>query len=138
MDLWCKVQDVLSGKHLKKHRNDKHEFAFSGLLRCGHCGCALVGEIKKKRYIYYHCTHFKRHCPEPYVREEVLEDEFNAVLRGLHFPAINIETVQLRQPFDLIADMAAIPALKAPDSGAFQAESSLRRGRRDSNPRRPT
>jgi hypothetical protein len=29
----------------------KHEFAFSGLVACGYCGCSLVGEIKKQRYI---------------------------------------------------------------------------------------
>ncbi len=34
----------------------KHDFAFSGLIACGHCGCAMVGEIKKERYVYYHCT----------------------------------------------------------------------------------
>jgi site-specific DNA recombinase len=45
---------------------------------------------------------------------------------------------KLRQPFDLIADMAALPALETPVSGASQAESSLWRGRRDSNPRPPT
>jgi hypothetical protein len=29
--------------------------AFSGLITCGHCGCAMVDEIKKGRYVYYHC-----------------------------------------------------------------------------------
>jgi hypothetical protein len=33
-----------------------------------------VGEIKKSRYVYYHCTGYKGKCPDPYVREEVLED----------------------------------------------------------------
>lgn len=63
----------------------QHNFAFSELLTCGHCGCALVGELKKKRYVYYHCTGYKGKCPEPYVREEALEQQFTQVLRRLRF-----------------------------------------------------
>lgn len=40
-------------------------FAFSGLIACGHCGCSLVGEIKKQRYVYYHCSGYKGGCEEP-------------------------------------------------------------------------
>ena len=54
----------------------KHEFALTGLVHCGHCGCLMVGELKKQRYVYYHCTGNRGRCGEPYVREERLEDEF--------------------------------------------------------------
>jgi site-specific DNA recombinase len=46
---------------------------------------ALVGEIKKQRYVYYHCTGFKGKCPEPYVREEVIATQFATVLDRLVF-----------------------------------------------------
>jgi hypothetical protein len=46
------------------------ESGFHGLVFCGHCGCALTAEIKKGRYVYYHCTGYKGKCPEKYVREE--------------------------------------------------------------------
>ena len=55
-ELWERVQGVLDGRHAKKNRRVKHDFAFSGLIACGHCGCSIVGEIKKQRYVYYHCT----------------------------------------------------------------------------------
>jgi site-specific DNA recombinase len=84
-DLWEQVQDVLDGRHASKLRRSKHDFAFSGLIACGHCGCALVGEIKKQRYVYYHCTGFRGKCPEPYVREEVLARAFTAELGRLTF-----------------------------------------------------
>jgi site-specific DNA recombinase len=84
-DLWEQVQDVLDGRHARKNRRSKHDFAFSGLITCGHCGCALVGEIKKQRYVYYHCTGFRGKCPEPYVREEVIERQFAAVLGKMNF-----------------------------------------------------
>jgi site-specific DNA recombinase len=44
-----------------------------------------VGELKKKRYVYYHCTGNKGKCQEPYVREGVLEVQFTAALRRLKF-----------------------------------------------------
>ena len=84
-ELWERVQGVLDGRHAKKLRRSKHDFAFSGLLTCGHCGCALVGEIKKGRYVYYHCTGYRGKCPERYVREEVLEAEFATLLGRLSF-----------------------------------------------------
>jgi site-specific DNA recombinase len=82
-ELWERVQAILSRRSEKKHRKAKHDFAFSRLITCGHCGCALVGEIKKGKYVYYHCTGFKGKCPEPFTREEVLEGRFTEVLRGL-------------------------------------------------------
>ena len=84
-DLWERVQGVLDGRHTKKHRRVKHDFAFSGLIACGHCGCSIVGEIKKQRYVYYHCTGYKGRCGEPYVREEVLEAQFTELLGRLRF-----------------------------------------------------
>ena len=45
----------------------------------------MVGEIKKGRYIYYHCTGLKGKCPEPYTREELLEERFTALLKGIAF-----------------------------------------------------
>ena len=84
-ELWERVQDVLDGRHAKRHRRAKHEFAFSGLIECGHCGCAIVAEIKKQRYVYYHCTGYKGKCDEPYVREEVLEQQFADLLGRLTF-----------------------------------------------------
>lgn len=40
----------------------------------GHSGATLIGEIKKGKYVYYRCSHYKTDCNEPYVREEVLEE----------------------------------------------------------------
>jgi site-specific DNA recombinase len=82
-ELWEKVQTMLRSRGVRKPRRVKHNFAFSGLITCGHCGCALVGEIHKGRYIYYHCTGGKGKCQEPYVREEVLEQKFTELLRRL-------------------------------------------------------
>ncbi len=70
----------------------KHDFAFSGLIACAKCGCSVVGEIKKQKYIYYHCTGYADKCRgEPatcrrrHVRDEVLEQQFTKMLGRLHF-----------------------------------------------------
>lgn len=82
-DLWERVQQVMDSRFAKRHRKGKCDFAFSGLISCGHCGCSLVGEIKKGRYVYYHCTGYKGKCPEPYTREEILEERFAGFLKDL-------------------------------------------------------
>ena len=85
-EIWARVQGVLDGRNASKLRGSStHDFAFTGLVRCGHCGCAMVGEIKKKKYIYYHCTGHKGKCGEPYTREELLEERFTALLKKLRF-----------------------------------------------------
>jgi site-specific DNA recombinase len=93
-ELWERVQGVLDGRHAKKHRRVKHDFAFSGIIACGHCGCSIVGEIKKQRYVYYHCTGYKGRCEEPYVREEVIEQQFTDLLGRLKFDDEVLEWVR--------------------------------------------
>lgn len=82
-ELWQAVQVALDRRLAKRKKEKDHSFAFSGLVTCGHCGCALVGEIKKGKYVYYHCTGFRGKCPEPYTRQEALEEEFSRLLRTL-------------------------------------------------------
>ncbi len=92
IDLWERVQGVMDGRNTKKPKRSKHNFAFSGLIACAKCGCSVVGEIKKQKYIYYHCTGYADKCQgEPascrrkHVREEILEKQFTDMLGRLHF-----------------------------------------------------
>jgi len=93
-ELWQRVQNVLDGRFSKRSRKRKHGFAYSGLIRCGHCGCSLVGQIQKKRYVYYHCSGAKGKCPEPYTREEVFEDLFTDILGQLEFDEEVLEWIR--------------------------------------------
>ncbi len=92
-EVWERAQKVLYGRKDQKLRRSKWDFAFSGIVTCGHCGCAMVGEIKKGKYVYYHCTGFKGKCNEPYVREEVFVEQFGRLLRGLSFDRSVLEVV---------------------------------------------
>ncbi|MFA5386502.1 MAG: recombinase family protein [Candidatus Paceibacterota bacterium] len=59
---YWKVQEILGRKG--RPRPKKHQFAFTGLIRCGECGCMVTAEEKENRYgyhyTYYHCTWKKR------------------------------------------------------------------------------
>lgn len=61
-----KVQIILGRKG--KPRPKTHKFAYTGMIRCGECGCRHTAEHKKKmikgtgeikEYTYYHCTRKK-------------------------------------------------------------------------------
>ena len=92
--VWERVQEVLTRRHEKKHRKTTHDFAFSGLVDCGHCGCSMVGEMKKGRYVYYHCTGYRGKCAEPYTREEQLKQRFADGLRALVIPTAILDWLQ--------------------------------------------
>ena len=92
VELWDRVQAVMDGRFAKKHRRMTYDFAFSGLIACSKCGCSVIGEIKKQRYVYYHCTGYADKCQgnpatcrRKYVREEALELQFTSLLGRLHF-----------------------------------------------------
>jgi site-specific DNA recombinase len=101
VELWERVQGVLDGRFAKKATRGKHDFAFSGLIACHACGCSVVGEIKKARYVYYHCTGYADKCQgnpascrRKYVREEALEAQFTELLGRLKFDDEILEWVR--------------------------------------------
>jgi site-specific DNA recombinase len=82
--LFEQVQDVLRGYNRPKYR--KHQFAFAGLLTCAHDGLTVTAEVKKAKYIYYHCTGYKGKCGLPYMKEEILGKQFGNVLKNIYVP----------------------------------------------------
>jgi hypothetical protein len=43
----------------------------------------VTAEIKKGRYIYYHCTQSQKNCDELYYREEELAPQFETLVKGI-------------------------------------------------------
>lgn len=84
-DLFNKVQCVFNTDGKSRFR--KRNFLFKRFLKCGRCGCAIVGEIKKGKYIYYHCTRGKGECDQPYVREELLNEQLVEIFRAIQIDA---------------------------------------------------
>ncbi len=56
------------------------------------CGCAISAQIKKGKYIYYHCSGYKGNCKQPYVPQRDVEAEFTQLLDNVQ---ISQETQQL-------------------------------------------
>jgi len=81
--LFDRVQAVIAQRN--DTRATVHRFPYTGLLKCARCGCAITAEIKKDRYIYYHCTFDKGNCGGSYVREEELERQFEEILGEFQF-----------------------------------------------------
>ena len=101
VELWERVQGVLDRRNANKAKRGRHDFAFSGLIACAKCGCSVVGEVKKHRYVYYHCTGYADKCQgnpascrRHYVREEVLEKQFTELLGQLQFDDELLEWVR--------------------------------------------
>ncbi len=80
-ELWDRAQEALIRKN--KGKLTQRNFAFSGMMTCAFCGCALTSEIKKGRYVYYHCTGKRGKCAKPYVRQEVIEEKYGQVIRNI-------------------------------------------------------
>ena len=80
-ELFDAANDVLSGRgHRTKPR--AHGYAFSNIAQCGLCGCRIIGERKKGKYVYYHCTFSKgRHTGVRYHREIAFASMFDDVVR---------------------------------------------------------
>jgi len=83
-DTFDRVQGVLAGRNRPKL--GKHQFAFSGLMQCAYDNCAVTAEIKKSKYVYYHCTGYRGKCDLPYFREEVIGKRLGEILKNIHIP----------------------------------------------------
>ena len=83
-ELYALCQNIIKSRASKS--KSKHDFVFSNLLKCSKCGCSLVGEIKKGKYIYYHCTGNKGgNCKsKSYIREEKIEKAIFEIFDKLH------------------------------------------------------
>ena len=91
-ELFDAVQKAFEAQNRPKET--KRGFAYTGLMTCANCGCAITGQIKKNRYIYYHCTGFRGNCKMPYIREETLSEKFADIVKKIHIGSSMVELVK--------------------------------------------
>lgn len=84
-ELFYRVQDrLIDPDKTRKHNID---FAYTGLIRCGYCGCLLTAELKKGKYIYYHCTGNKGgNCKRDYINETKIDKTIAEILKLIIIP----------------------------------------------------
>jgi len=85
-----RVQQIIHGNvHVQPQ---KHEFAFTGLITCGNCGCSVTAERKVKyykqtrrsvAYEYYHCTHKLRNCKQRSINGNELERQVDELIESI-------------------------------------------------------
>ncbi len=82
------------------------EFDFTRLIKCGTCGSGVTAEEKFKRYkddtirryVYYHCNRSRdMHCPEKYIREEVLIEQLFKVMDQINLNKISAQEKLIRE-----------------------------------------
>ena len=88
LGVWEKVQRIRRDRYNFRTRRTKRMFPYARLLKCAHCGRAIVGEMKKKKHIYYHCSGYSRDgkkpaCARKYVTQAALEQQFIDLLGQL-------------------------------------------------------
>lgn len=106
-DQFLKAQSIIGSTRKKKkgifatiqtERPSKKEFAFTGAIVCGECGCMVTAEQKTKTlattgkqvsYIYYRCTHkkdtslLKKCAQKGCLPESVLDEQVAEILASL-------------------------------------------------------
>lgn len=89
-------------------RPKTRKFTLSGFLKCHNCGCAITAEIKKNKYIYYHCTNGKGGCDQK---------SFNANENKLHEQITkNLESLRISPKIVDIVYKAKLEELEQTDA----------------------
>ncbi len=89
-----RIQVLLGRKG--KPRKKTHDFAYTGIIRCGECACLVSADKKRKiikttgkpaEYTYYRCTHKKpsQKCLQPAVEVKELEKQIDEKLAQYEF-----------------------------------------------------
>ncbi len=84
-EVFYRVQQVLDGRTSRLGYGTV-EIAYRGMVRCSKCGASYSGEIKKGKYVYYHCTGRQSGCDARYVAEEIFTRGFAEILDSMHIP----------------------------------------------------
>ena len=92
-ELFDEVQQIKAG-YMKKHSKFAGlPYIYRGMISCATCGCMITPEIKKGKYVYYHCTEYKGKHKADYVREEELTAQFALMYKNLQIPPDVIEQI---------------------------------------------
>ena len=86
VDEFEKVQVLLGRPRLTRPKI--RTFAFTGMIRCGKCGCAITAEQHTKpsglTFVYYHCTRKRKpRCNEPAIPLRELEPQIVSFLKDI-------------------------------------------------------
>ncbi len=130
------LQDIVEGR--TKPRQFRHDFALTGIIRCGVCKYCITAEEKTKKYKngnsqvfqYYRCTSKGAiKCRQPYTPVKKLESQFASELAELElessFKEWALEELELTKEKDNDANKNSFEALKAALDGVNKRMDNL-------------
>ena len=92
------AQEIMDGR--ASRRAQIHEFAFTGMIRCGECGASITAEERTKHqkngnshhYAYYRCTRKgSKPCHQPPIPLKEMEGQIMEVLGQISIPPLFAE-----------------------------------------------
>ena len=95
--LFERVHDIKSGRKVKKFT--RHNHLYRGLIRCQHCGLALIGEWQKG-HVYYRCH--TSGCALKTIREDRVDEAIAVTLEHLSLSPNDLATARQRLPALLV------------------------------------
>ena len=103
--LFDQVQEVMAKKYNSKPQ--KHEFDFTGFIKCKNCDSFITAESHKKfykktnreaTYVYYRCVKKRGVCDQPYVTESDVESQLRELVAS-----VALSEVWAKKMFELLA-----------------------------------
>jgi hypothetical protein len=61
-------------------------YAYRGLIACGECGCRITFEKKKGKYVYGHCTQYRKKHKATYLPEDEFTKQLKQVFEAIVMP----------------------------------------------------
>ncbi len=92
-ELFDLVQNVKANANKKPFKYAGLPYLYRGLIQCEKCGCSFTPEMKKGKYIYYHCTEYHGACNKKWIREEELTKQFAKYFDKIHIPEDIVESI---------------------------------------------
>jgi len=86
-ELWDRVQLELKRRSRPRKSKEGHNFPFTGLFRCGECGCMITAQYAKQRkFIYYRCSKKNGKCNQAYVNNTDMIKQLKDKLESIAIP----------------------------------------------------
>ena len=90
-EFW-RAQSILGRKG--KRRPQKHDFSFTGLIRCAECGCSFTAYNREKTtltgvtrvYAYYRCSKKRGPCSQSPLTDKDLDSQIDQLLSRVEIP----------------------------------------------------
>ncbi len=100
--LYDEVQAVKKGHGKAPVQYAGKPMLFRGLVTCDECSCAVTGDIKKGKYVYYSCNNAKGLCKKSWIREEILLEPLLALFDRIQLPDETVNKIlgHLRKVFE--------------------------------------